>query len=190
MPRACRCSISHSVSSQPMGALAPPPEPGHVPLMFLSETQIIDAAMARALHADACRDHALVAWIVMWDPPGHPERFMAQLVTKAPCPYILIGDTLAKVKSSCRPAWRERPASRSIRQRWWRSGSRNRRRAAPDSGERMADGFRRLSRRQMPHSAGSALSACTADRGAPSAGSSGPASGPFAAGWPADHLGR
>jgi hypothetical protein len=27
--------------------------------------QLIDAAMARALHADACRDHALVAWVVL-----------------------------------------------------------------------------------------------------------------------------
>jgi hypothetical protein len=27
--------------------------------------QIIDAAMARALHADACRDHAAVAWVVL-----------------------------------------------------------------------------------------------------------------------------
>ena len=32
--------------------------------------QIIDAAMARALHADACREHALVAWVVLWDPVG------------------------------------------------------------------------------------------------------------------------
>jgi hypothetical protein len=27
--------------------------------------QVIDDALARALHADACRDHALVAWMVM-----------------------------------------------------------------------------------------------------------------------------
>src|SRR5690348_15706044 len=32
-----------------------------------SADQIIDAAMARALHADACRDHAIVAWVVLWD---------------------------------------------------------------------------------------------------------------------------
>jgi hypothetical protein len=36
--------------------------------------RIIDATMARALHADACRDHALVAWIVLWDLPAYPER--------------------------------------------------------------------------------------------------------------------
>jgi hypothetical protein len=30
--------------------------------------------MARALHADACRDHALVAWVVLWDLPAYPKR--------------------------------------------------------------------------------------------------------------------
>jgi len=34
--------------------------------------QIIDATMARSLHADACRDHALVAWVVLWDLPAYP----------------------------------------------------------------------------------------------------------------------
>ena len=32
--------------------------------------QIIDAVMAHALHADACRDHALVAWVMLWDLPA------------------------------------------------------------------------------------------------------------------------
>jgi hypothetical protein len=36
--------------------------------------QIIDATMARALHADACRDHTLVAWIVLWDLPVYLAR--------------------------------------------------------------------------------------------------------------------
>jgi hypothetical protein len=42
------------------------------PLPFPGD-QIIDATMARALHADACRDHAIVAWVVMWDLPAYPE---------------------------------------------------------------------------------------------------------------------
>jgi hypothetical protein len=33
-----------------------------------------NAAMARSLHADACRDHTLVAWVVMWDLPAYPAR--------------------------------------------------------------------------------------------------------------------
>jgi hypothetical protein len=31
--------------------------------------QIIDAATAQALHADACRDHPIVGWVVMRDQP-------------------------------------------------------------------------------------------------------------------------
>jgi hypothetical protein len=61
--------------------------------------QIIDAAMARALHADACRDHALVAWIVLWDLPAYPERFAAWLVTSgASSPYVLLAHTLAGIR--------------------------------------------------------------------------------------------
>ena len=37
--------------------------------------QLIDPAMARALHADACRNHAVVAWVVLWDLPAYPERY-------------------------------------------------------------------------------------------------------------------
>jgi hypothetical protein len=37
--------------------------------------QLIDVDMARSLHADACRGHALVAWVVLWDLPAYPERF-------------------------------------------------------------------------------------------------------------------
>jgi hypothetical protein len=43
--------------------------------------QLIDATMARALHADTCRTHAIVAWVVMWDLPAHLERFAARLAT-------------------------------------------------------------------------------------------------------------
>jgi hypothetical protein len=46
--------------------------------------QLIDAAMARGLHADACRDHALVAWIIMRDPPEYPDKFIARLATDRP----------------------------------------------------------------------------------------------------------
>jgi len=40
--------------------------------------QIIDPTMARALHADACRGHALVAWVVLWDLPAYPEQYAAR----------------------------------------------------------------------------------------------------------------
>ena len=59
--------------------------------------QVIDAAMARGLHADACRSHALVGWVVMQDPPEYPDRVTARLVTEAPSPYVLVADTLAGI---------------------------------------------------------------------------------------------
>jgi hypothetical protein len=73
-----------------------PPYPGD---------QIIDATMARALHADACRDHALVAWMVLWDLPAYPKRYAARLVTGAPgpSPYLLLADTLAGIRTMLPP---------------------------------------------------------------------------------------
>src|SRR4051794_622602 len=60
--------------------------------------QLIDAAMAHSLHADACRDHSLVAWIVLWDLPAYPERYAARLVTNGPSPYLLLARTLAGIR--------------------------------------------------------------------------------------------
>ena len=61
--------------------------------------QLIDAAMARALHADACRNHAAVAWVVLWDLPAYPERYAARLATSGAVssPYLLLADSLARV---------------------------------------------------------------------------------------------
>jgi len=74
----------------------PPPYPGD---------QIIDATMARALHADACRTRAIVAWVVMWDLPAHPNRYAARLVTsgQAAWPYLLLADTLAGIQAMLPP---------------------------------------------------------------------------------------
>src|SRR4051812_15723927 len=74
--------------------------------------QIIDAAMARALHADACQDHALVGWVVLWDLPAYPERYAARLVTSGamPSPYLLLADTLGGIRDHLPPGlvWSER----------------------------------------------------------------------------------
>jgi hypothetical protein len=69
--------------------------------------QIIDAAMARALHADACRDHALVAWVVLWDLPAYPERYAARLATsgQAPSPYLLLATRWPASGRCCRLGW-------------------------------------------------------------------------------------
>ena len=67
--------------------------------------QLIDPTMARALHADACRDHPLVAWAVLWDLPAHPDRYAARLLTsgRAPSPYLLLADTLAGIREMLPP---------------------------------------------------------------------------------------
>lgn len=65
--------------------------------------QIIDRAMARSLHTDACRDHPLVGWIVMWDPPAYPDKFTARLVTNSQSPYVLIADSLAGIREQLPP---------------------------------------------------------------------------------------
>ncbi|MEA2738303.1 MAG: hypothetical protein QOH05_1610 [Acetobacteraceae bacterium] len=73
---------------------APPPEAN--PNM---PDQIIDAVMARAIHADAVRTHPLAGWIVMRDQPDYPDEMIARLVTDAPTPYILLGRTLAEIQA-------------------------------------------------------------------------------------------
>jgi hypothetical protein len=66
--------------------------------------QLIDVDMARSLHADACRDHALVAWVVLWDLPTYPERFAARLATGCQAlSYLLLADTLAGIQERLPP---------------------------------------------------------------------------------------
>jgi orotidine-5'-phosphate decarboxylase len=65
--------------------------------------QIINAVMARGLHADACRVHALVGWVVMQDASEYPDKFIARLVTDAPSPYLLLADTLAEMHGQLPP---------------------------------------------------------------------------------------
>ena len=65
--------------------------------------QVVEAATARGLHANACAAHALVAWVVTRDPPGHPGRLVARLVTETPSPYVLVADTLAELHAQLPP---------------------------------------------------------------------------------------
>jgi hypothetical protein len=72
--------------------------------MFGTDDQLIDAAMARALHQDVVRDHVLAAWVVWQDHPAHPNHpFIAQLATASPLPYVLVGETLAEVQAQLPP---------------------------------------------------------------------------------------
>jgi hypothetical protein len=58
--------------------------------MFSCGARIINAAMARALHANACQNRSLVGWVVWHGHPAHPSRFIAQLATENPLPNVLI----------------------------------------------------------------------------------------------------
>ena len=69
----------------------------------MTTDQIIDATAAKSLHADACREQPLVAWVISYDPPEHSERFVARLVTNRAWPYVVLGDTLAKVQEQLPP---------------------------------------------------------------------------------------
>ena len=70
--------------------------------MSVMSDQIIDAVTAQALHADACRDHPVVGWVVMRDQP-EPGAFIARLVTGVPTPYVLRTDSLAEIHTQLPP---------------------------------------------------------------------------------------
>jgi hypothetical protein len=65
--------------------------------------QIIDAVMARALHADAVRVHPLSVWIILRDPVDYPGELVARLVTDTLTPYVLRAGTLAEIHAQLPP---------------------------------------------------------------------------------------
>jgi hypothetical protein len=76
-----------------------------MPTLPYGTDQLIDPTMARALHADARRDHAIVAWVVLWDLPAYPERYAARMATSGamPSPYLLLADSLAGIRDQLPP---------------------------------------------------------------------------------------
>ena len=84
--------------------------------VMASSDQIIDAAMARSIQADAERTHPLLAWIVMRD-DAYPGQILARLVTDAMTPYVLLADTLGALHAQFRLAWSVQLISRPIRPR-------------------------------------------------------------------------
>jgi hypothetical protein len=63
------------------------------------EDEIIDAVLARGIHADACRRFPLVGWVVMNKPP----KLIARLLTGTPSPYVLEADTLLALRGMLPP---------------------------------------------------------------------------------------
>jgi hypothetical protein len=68
--------------------------------------QVVDGVTAQWLTADVCRDHALVAWIVVRDQP-QPGEFTARLAGERPTSYVVRGETLAELQQNI-PAGLER----------------------------------------------------------------------------------
>ena len=44
-----------------------------------------------------------MGWVVTRDPPEHPDKVVARLVTEAPTPYVLVADTLAELHAQLPP---------------------------------------------------------------------------------------
>ena len=73
--------------------------------------QIIDAVMARGIHADAVRTHPLAAWVIVRDQIDYPAAWVARLVTDGLTPYVLLADTLGGLHAQLPPG-----LERSVRQ--------------------------------------------------------------------------
>jgi hypothetical protein len=56
---------------------------------------IIDAVMARAIHADAVRTHLRAAWVIVRDQIAYPGDVVARLITDELTPYVLLADGTA-----------------------------------------------------------------------------------------------
>jgi hypothetical protein len=66
--------------------------------------QIIDAVMARAIHADAVRAHPLAAWVIVRDQIDYSAAWVApRLVTDVLTPYVLLADTLGGLHAQLPP---------------------------------------------------------------------------------------
>ena len=65
--------------------------------------QIIEAVMARSIHADAVRTHPLAAWVIVRDQIDYPHHLVARLVTDQLTPYVLLADTLGGLHAQLPP---------------------------------------------------------------------------------------
>lgn len=64
---------------------------------------IIDAGVAKRLHAYAARTSSRVGWVVMEGLPAYSGRLIARLVTEKPTDYVLIGGTLGEIHEQLPP---------------------------------------------------------------------------------------
>ena len=55
------------------------------------------------VQAEARRTWRVVGWIVVQNPPEHPGKVMARLLSGHPSPYVLLDDTLAGLRTQLPP---------------------------------------------------------------------------------------
>jgi hypothetical protein len=65
----------------------------------------IDARRAHELHAEMCRTHPLVGWIVKRDSPQYPQSFIAELVMTdlPPSGDVLVANSLPEIRAQLPP---------------------------------------------------------------------------------------
>jgi hypothetical protein len=71
--------------------------------------QIIDAVMARSVHANATKAKILFGWIIPYDPPEHPGKYVARFATTHPTIYVMLADTLAELQAMLPPGLARSP---------------------------------------------------------------------------------
>lgn len=69
----------------------------------MSSDQVITPEMARAIHADAVRGHALVGWVVWEGEDQHQGKLVARLVTGSSPVYVLVADKLGELRATLPP---------------------------------------------------------------------------------------
>lgn len=69
----------------------------------MSSDQVVTPEMARAIHADAIREHVMVGWFVSAGQGEHEDKFVARIVTGSPSVYVLVAETLGELRAMLPP---------------------------------------------------------------------------------------
>jgi precorrin-4 methylase len=65
--------------------------------------QVVTPEMARTMHAKAVQAGALVGWVVSAGEDEHQGKLVARMVTGSPSVYVLVADTLDKLRAMLPP---------------------------------------------------------------------------------------
>jgi hypothetical protein len=71
--------------------------------------QIIDAAKALNIQANATKTSILSGWIIEHNPPEHPGKYVAHFATTHPTIYVMLADTLAELQAMLPPGLARSP---------------------------------------------------------------------------------